>query len=502
MPLVRQSRYRLGSVLAVLVVALTALASCGSAAPASTRAKGLTVDRAQYGQALPNGFLGLSMELKDVPSYTGLNPKDVDPVFIQLVRDIDPGQTAILRFGGSSTDRTWWPVAHMKRPPAIDNVLTPKWMATMKALTKDLPAKLILGINFEADSRRIADTEAQQALDRIGKSGIKALELGNEPELYGAFGWYYVHGHAVFGRPRSYSIPDFIHDFASIASSMPGTLGGPNIGGPQWLKSLGRILAGEPRIKLTTVHAYPRKKCRASTTITNSELLAESSSYGFAQLVKGFVTASHHHGKPIRVDEMNGVSCGGQKGVSNAFSSALWVLDTLFELDRVGVNGVNLHTRPNSFQEILGPSESHGHWKMRVRPEFYGMLMFAQASPAGSRLLRFSGHTPAGIKLWATRAKNGVIHVVLIDKHQGGGGTIVPLRIPGAKGIATVENLRAPSIRATGRVTLGGQSFGSATSTGTLGGKAADRKLTPSKSGVYTVSLPAGSATMLTLASR
>jgi hypothetical protein len=501
MPLVSHSRHPLRAVLLVLAVALTALAACGSA-PASTRAKGLTVDRAQYGQALPDGFLGLSMEIKDVPAYTGLDPKHVDPVFVQLIRDIDPEQTAILRFGGSSTDRTWWPVAHMKKPAAIDNVLTPRWMATMKALTQELPAKLILGINFEADSRKIADTEARETLNRVGRSGIKALELGNEPELYGAFGWYYVHGHAVKGRPRNYSVGDFIHDFASIASSMPGTVGGPNIGGPQWLKSLGRILGSEPRIRLTTVHAYPRKKCRAVTTITNTELLAESSSYGFAKLVSGFVKASHDHGKPIRVDEMNGVSCGGQKGVSNAFSSALWVLDTLFELDRVGVNGVNLHTRPNSYQEILGPADHHGHWTMRVRPEFYGMLMFAQAAPAGSHLLRFSGHTQAGIKLWATKAKNGVIHVVLINKHLGGRGTIVPLRIPGATGTAQLENLRAASVRATGHVTLGGQSFGSATSTGQLAGRAADRTLKPSKSGVYTVSLPAGSATMLTLPSR
>jgi hypothetical protein len=72
------------------------------------------------------------------------------------------------------------------------------------------------------------------------------------------------------------------------------------------------------------------------------------------------------------------------------------------------------------------------------------------------------------------------------------------LRIAGAHGPADVQQLRAPSIGATGGVTLGGQSFGAETATGVLAGPAAHRTVAPSGGG-YPVTVPAASATMLTI---
>ena len=99
---------------------------------------------------------------------------------------------------------------------------------------------------------------------------------------------------------------------------------------------------------------------------------------------------SHKYGKLARLDEINGITCGGYGGVSNAFGSALWVLDTLFELDKVGVDGVNIQTVPGSVQEIFGPLAGDGG-SMVVHPEFYGLMMFAQAAPAGSQLITDPG---------------------------------------------------------------------------------------------------------------
>jgi hypothetical protein len=194
---------------------------------------------------------------------------------------------------------------------------------------------------------------------------------------------------------------------------------------------------------------------------------------------------------------MNGISCGGTRGVSDTFTSALWVLDTLFEMVRAGVNGVNIHTVPNTINEVLGPQSAHGGGPMRVHPEFYGMVMFAQAAPAGSHLLRLSAGVPSGIKVWATRAGNGGIHVVVINKRLSGAET-VQLQIPAAHGVAAVEQLQAPNVHATSGVTLGGQTFGATTATGLLAGKPAGLTATPA-GGTYTVRVPAASATMLSL---
>ena len=93
---------------------------------------------------------------------------------------------------------------------------------------------------------------------------------------------------------------------------------------------------------------------------------------------------------------------------------------------------------------------------MRVHPEFYGMIMFAQAAPAGAQLLRLGSTVPSGVKVWATRAGDGAIHVVVINKRLAQ-PEILRLSIAGAQGAATVEQLRAPSVHATSGVTLGGQ---------------------------------------------
>jgi hypothetical protein len=339
-------------------------------------------------------------------------------------------------------------------------------------------------------------------VDRIGRSSVDALELGNEPELYGSFGWYTsAAGRPVPGRPRDYDPAAFTRDFSSFASQLPDVpLAGPSSGAPTWLAQLGPFLTAEPRVRLVTVHAYPLKHCRKQTVVTIPQLLSDGASHGLAASVAGYVAIASAHHAPLRVDEMNGVSCGGTRGVSDTFASALWVLDALFELARTGVSGVNIHTVPNTINEILGAQLVNGAWRMGVHPEYYGMMMFAQAAPAGSHLLKLATAAPAGVKVWATRAGDGAIHVVVINKRLSR-PQFLRLRIAGALGPAEVEQLRAPSIHATGGVTLGGQTFGAQTATGVLAGPAAHPTVTPT-SGAYPVTVPAASATMLTIPAR
>jgi hypothetical protein len=135
-----------------------------------------------------------------------------------------------------------------------------------------------------------------------------------------------------------------------------------------------------------------------------------------------------------------------------------------------------------------------------VKPEYYGLMTFAQNMPGGSRLLRT---TPAvkgtRIHVWAARMPDGRIRVILIDEDPRR-GTIIPLRIPAARGAAQIERLLAPSLSATSGVTLGGHGLGSTTTTGVL----TQPRLVSIKPAVgqYAVTVPAASATVLTVASR
>jgi hypothetical protein len=132
-----------------------------------------------------------------------------------------------------------------------------------------------------------------------------------------------------------------------------------------------------------------------------------------------------------------------------------------------------------------------------VHPEYYGMMMFAQAAPAGSKLLQLSGTPPSGVKVWATRATNGQVRVMLINKNQAR-PAVLHLRLGSASAPAVEEELRAPSVRATSGVTLGGQTFGASTSTGVLSGQTDDSTVAPSH-GAYAVRVPPATATLLTL---
>jgi hypothetical protein len=193
----------------------------------------------------------------------------------------------------------------------------------------------------------------------------------------------------------------------------------------------------------------------------------------------------------VRVDEMNSVSCGGQNGFSQSFGPALWALDVLPRIVRAGAAGVNFDTVPNTWQALINAAQSHGRWRVVVEPEFYGLMAFAQAAPPGARMLNVSGSTP-GLDVWATRARNGAIHVVLVN--LSGRAASTKLQIAGATAQATLTRLQAPSLSSTSQVTLGGQSLSPAT--GTLAGTPAAQTLKPAGGG-YAVRVPGHSAATL-----
>jgi Glycosyl hydrolase family 79 C-terminal beta domain len=231
--------------------------------------------------------------------------------------------------------------------------------------------------------------------------------------------------------------------------------------------------------------------------VTTAQLLSNESSDGLAGSLAPLAATAHRNHRPLRVDEMNAISCGGVRGVSDTYASALWVLDSLFALARAGVDGVNLHSPPRSVNQIFTFRQARGGWEAHVSPVYYGMLMFARATPPGSRLLRISGSAVAGLATWATRGADGKTRVVLINK-SARVSRRVEVTQPSAASSATVELLRAPDIAAKGGITLGGQSYGLKTTTGLLAGTPTTTTVKPAQHR-FSVQLPAGSAALVTV---
>ncbi len=308
------------------------------------------------------------------------------------------------------------------------------------------------------------------------------------------------------GGRQGYGLGAFTAEFTHLRRLLPLIpLAGPATGAVSWLAGVPGFLAAEPTLTQVTFHRYPLNRCVTNSSSpqypTVANLLSPSASRGLMAGLSPDIAATHRAGLIFRVDEMNTVTCQGRSGVSNTFASALWLLDTLFAMARAGVDAVNIHMWPGAVpEELFTFKRRHGVWLGSVRPEYYGIVMFNRAAPSGSQILQLHAAGAADVRSWATRSPDGRVRVLLINDGLADGRTVL-VRVPAGAGPAAVERLRAPSARATGGVTLAGQSFGPQSATGALTGAMRTTSLVPTAGG-YELTVPAASAAMLTIAGR
>jgi glycosyl hydrolase family 79 len=386
----------------------------------------------------------------------------------------------------------------------VEYSISPRWLAVTRALADGIGARLILGVNLEANQSSIAVAEAKALMSGIGDRSVLALEIGNEPNWYATLPWYRNSGgRLVFGRSRTYGLRGFTAEFSVLRKRLQKvTLAGPTVGALPWLQNLRGFLATEPTLRVVTLHRYPLNRC--FTTLgdlgspnypTVANMLNPAASSGLAGGITRYVSIAHQRGDAFRIDEMNSVACGGKNGVSDTFASALWALDALFAVARSGADGVNIHTFPRARYSLFTFHRTGTEWSAFVRPEYYGLLMFVRAVPPGARLLSVTHGGSPDVRAWATRAPDGRIRLVLINddvRHSH----VVSVRLPERASTVTLERLTAPSASARSGVALGGQSFGAQTRTGNLPRARLTQELAVAP-GRYVVTLPAASAALV-----
>jgi hypothetical protein len=470
----------------------------------------VSIGPSAVGALIPSGFLGFSFEFQAVPAYAGSDPTHVNPVLVALIRSLSPGQAPVLRIGGNSTDLSYVTGPGVKPLPYVGYRLTPAWMATTGALAKATGARMIMGLNLAADDPALDAAELRDYVAALPQNSLEAVEIGNEPNIYNRLTVYHAaSGAPVHARRRSFEYPMFRSQFQAAARRThaltlagPALAAGPTPGRGSWVNTVSDLLRRQPRLATMTVHRYPLRSCYVPPSSpqypTIAHLLAPYATVTLADSLKRWIGLAHAQGRQLRLDELNSVACRGKAGVSDSFASALWVTDALFSLARAGVDGVNLHTLPDTAYELFAFSQQDGRWQAQVRPVYYGLQLFAQAAPRGARLLSVSRRgADAGLSVWATRAPDHRVRVVLINKSQTQGKTVT-VRLPaGAGATATVERLLAPSAAATTGVTLGARSYGAETQTGRLG----PAEVAPATvaRGRVTLSIPRASAALVTV---
>ena len=481
----------LGAVLATSLIAAAAVSASTSRAASSPAS--VTVSSSAIGPGVAAGFVGLATEYWNVENEVGTDPSKPDAAFEQVARNLAPDGGFSLRIGGDSTDWTWFPIPGMKQPPWVRWTMTPAWTAVTKRLVDDLHAHLIVGLNMEAGSDKIADAELRELQTGIGGSTPITFELGNEPELYSHFPYYHAaNGAAVLGRPKTYSLVDMTAQWDQMANGLPNVrLAGPGYSGLSALPYVGQFLSSTKRLSLLTVHTYPlkSKRCNGGANLQESELFEPQSLQEMAGEVNAWTSVAHRYGDGVRVDEMNSVTCGGQPGFTGSFGPALWALNILPLYAEDGVNGVNFQTRPFTAQNLIQTNSTSAGWRVHVQPEYYGLLTFAKLTPPGSRILKVS-EAKSGLYTWAVRTPQGQTHVVVTN--VGAAAAAIAVRATGARGSATVEALKASGgLSASSGVSLGGQTI--SPSTGQLTGRLVTATV-DLKKGAYDITVPAGSA--------
>ncbi len=502
----------------------------------------ITVTDSSYGRAIAPGFVGLSLEYTAIPAWAGTDPGAPDPLLVKLLDDLAPGAVTgrvrasasqgasgqgsagaakaaaarsseraplpvpVLRIGGNSSDWSWYSPHHRPRPPGIRFTLDANWNATTQALVTAAHASIIAGLNLKADDPRLVSDEAA-AFATLGRGANTQItfELGNEPEKFGSQTFYVTRRRrAIAARPRRYSFRSYAADFDRFSPLVPAAnpLAAPAVGRQSWWPPIPAFLASHPRLKLVTLHVYPLHDCVAhpegAASPSIPHLLLASASRGAAATVAPYVGPAHRYGARLRIDELNSVSCGGARGVSDTFASALWALDTLFAMAQVGADGVNIHGFPGAAYTPFDLSHRSGRWLATVKPLYLGLLAFVRAAPPGSVLLRVSTPRDPDLRVWATRSRaGGTVHVALINTSPTEPDTIA-IELPAGEDPPRLERLSAPGLQATTGVTLAGQSFEPVTQTGELQGDLHVTKPEAIQPRIYLLHLPAASAALLT----
>jgi Glycosyl hydrolase family 79 C-terminal beta domain len=463
------------------------------------------------GLPVPPSFAGLSIEYWSVPDYIGSGGA-VNPIFARLVGALAAGGHGppTLRFGGNSTDETWWNPTGAPRPVTITTDVTPDWLAQLGNWAQRTHTPLVLGLNLGLDDPANAAALAQAAVGALPQGSVWSFELGNEPDRYSQPITFHVSGRRlarVQKRPTTYDYPQYRDEIGAYAGAVgaaaPGSaLSAGGFASTAWEDHEDDLL-GSGGLPVFSTHAYALPTCGGTTR-------RRSGGYYAARLLSGrtyqplvsraaqLAAVAATHGAAVRVSEANTAICGGVHKGSDTFAAALWATDVLFGMAEAGVRNVDFHTWTGAWYAPVDFRRVRGRLVGRVRPLFYAMLLFDRATPSGARLLAVGPNVPnAALKTWATVDPAGTVRAVIVNKDPHRAHKVV-LRVPGGGASGRVERLLAPSVTATGGVTFAGQGYRPQTPDGVLRGRHVAEPLVRA-SGAFRVLMPAGSAALVTV---
>jgi hypothetical protein len=402
---------------------------------------------------VPQDFTGLSYESPQLANPSFFSSENAE--LIKLFRDLSP--SGVLRTGGNLSAFTGWhddpsqPITPAEQiflnmgkkywewaltDPSIRNgnheaVFTP---ASIQALAGFLGAtgwKLIYGLNFATGTPQQAAAEAACVQRLVGKNLI-AFQLGNELDFWsGGF------------RPKDWSFDTYYAQWSEwvriIRASAPNaSFAGPDVAiRLDWMEQLAQ--KQQKDLALLSKHHYAMGPA-GDPRMDAHHLLGPDPDV--QKEIDAAKRAKAIAGVSFRNTECNSCFHGGQPGVSNAYTSALWVADYMLTLAQGGHAGVNLHGGGNGiYSPIVGSAAEGG---ITARPIYYGM-QFAQTF-AGATLLESTLSTRNSNATAFVAKHKGDSLVALINKDALPLSIMLDKRCTAGLHLSSVARLSAPSL--------------------------------------------------------
>ena len=414
----------------------------------------------------------------------------------------------MIRVGGNSADESAYiPTGDL--PNGTTYRITD---ADLDAYVATVPAwngSLVIGTTLRyqgAQGSALDVAHVTAVAKRVGFDLVEGVELGNEVDLF--FENQIRDPSYVYNTHK----PEFKLANDAVAPVLAAA-GRPVIQGATWCsehwttQNMSDYVASfGASFGSISLHRYAASVCH-NDKATIEELMADKAAAGLAAALVPWVAPAIAASIPIYIGEGNSVSCGGAKGVSDVWASALWSLDVLFSVASIGIKRWSFHGMPEgAYSTIIFPSGSDD--VAQVQPLFYGLWAFATATAnsAEIRAVTTVHNSNAFIKAWSVTDRLGETRVVVLHKDPAASAnatiTISPLGplngqatlvrgLPGARGIASTWS---------DAISFGGLSFAS-TSNGVPSGAPTSEKISANGGGDFSFALPPASFAILTLPS-
>lgn len=417
----------------------------------------LAIDTSALGHVIKRNFTGLSYEQNQLGNpdfFSGTNTQ-----LAGLMQTL--GKHGVLRIGGNTSEYTFW--NRNAKPTQADMTLiggpdkghhapanvtiTPDAVRNLRDFLDRTGWTLIYGLNLGKGTPEKAADEAAFVMETIGRDKLVAFQMGNEPDLFNRNGL----------RPSTWGVDDYMNDwerfFKAVRARVPNApFAGPDTAGKvSWMMPFAQRFKQD--IEFISSHYYAEGP-PTNPAMTIERLLKPSPK--LENEIAAYHQAQQATGLPFRMTETNSCYQGGKRGVSNTFASALWAGDYMYQLAAAGSLGINFHGGGYGWYTPIAGTPKAG---FLARPEYYGMLLFAQAGPGRLVSAKLSGAENAPLlTAYALRGEDGHLRVALFNKNLDKDVTV---SISGSNGLnASAMRLEAPQADDATDVTFGGSIVG------------------------------------------